>query len=198
MYTNTPQDPRNPAPNFSSPYAPWAVDLFNIRPRHRLRLQLHFRYERPEPDRRRRRTFVEENNNTLYNAIHTISIIRRFLLINAQGMENQYGGIRVMLWRHDYTIEYSNSTRRPVEALVECDDQYLETMGGIRDTIVSRLQDRTFDRPGQPRQPDHNYMATEHPPPYVQPMPPPPVPGPPPRGLGDDEEDEADPSILGP
>ncbi|KAG6354057.1 hypothetical protein INS49_005028 [Diaporthe citri] len=205
-------DPRNPAPNLSSPLEPWAVDLFNIRPRNRLRLQLHFRYDRKEPVRSRkidpdtghrrlldpdtREPWVEENNSSLYNAIHTISIIRRFLLVNAQGMRNQYTGIRVMLWLYPWT----ENKRRPVEALVECDDQYLETIGGVRDAIVSRLRDRTFDREGAAPQPHFNYSATEHPPPYVEPMPLPPPPPPqiPERAVGDDEEDEANPSILGP
>lgn len=191
MYANTPQDPRNPMPNRSDPVTPWAVDLFNIGPRNRLRLQLHFRYDQVNPETNKDR--ARANNDMLYNGIRTISIIRRFLLINAQGMRNEYTGIRVLIWTYNWTL----GGTRPVEVLIECDDQYLERS----DSIISRLQDRTFDVVGAPIRPSFNYSASEFPPTYVQPMPPPPPPpppAPPERAYGDDEEDEANPSILGP
>lgn len=188
MHTNTSQDPRNPTPTTNSPLAPWAVHLFNIGPRHRLRLQLHFRYDQIHPGSGS--DWVTANNDTLYNAIHTISIIRRFLLVNAQAMENQYRGIRVMIWTYNWTLE----NRRPVEVLVQCDDQYVDR----GDSIVSRLQDRTFDLRGEPMRPNYNYDAAQYPPPHVNPMPAPPPPGPPEGTPWDAEEDETNPSILGP
>lgn len=187
MYTNTPKDPRNPLPNRSEPLSPWAVDLFNIGPRNRLRLQLHFQYNQRVND--------PENTNPhpIYNAIHTVSIIRRFLLIGAQGMGNHYRGIRVIVWAYNPNLR----GEIPVEILVECDDEHYERNG----SIVSRLQNRTFGARGAPIPPTRIFDASERPLPYIEPMPPPPPPPeslPPERAYGDDEEDEENPSILGP
>lgn len=195
MCTDTPQDPRNPRPGFSDPVAPWAVDLFNVGPRSRLRLQLHFRYE--QLHRRTGDPAVVRNNYPVYDAVRTLSIIRRFLLINAQAMEDRYAGIRVVIWAYDWDVRF----RRPAEVFVECDDEYLERSG----SVVSRLQDRTFGVTGAPRKPALNKLATEFPKlptdftlPYVPPMSPPPPPAPPEKSYWDDDEDERDPSILGP
>lgn len=174
-------------PGSNDPVAPWAVDLFNIGPRRRLRLQLQLRFEQAHPqtgnaDR------VARNNHPLYNAIRTLSIIRRFLLFNAQAMDNQYRGIRVLLWVYEWDLQ---AARRRVDATVECDDLYLERS----DSIVSRLRDRTFGGEGEPPPPSYNYSAADYPPPHVDP--PPPLP-PPQRTREDDDEDRENPSILGP
>lgn len=193
MYTNSPQDPRNPLPNFSTPFTPWAVDLFNIRPRDGLRLRLHYRYD--QGYREGGDHWDRDNNQDLYDGIRTISIIRRFLLNNAQGLRNEYTGIRVMIWVYRWNHRGLGG-RRNLEVVIESDDRYW----GQRDGILSRLRTPTFGVQGEPRQPQFIYMATEHPPPYVTPMPPPPPPPPPvpERVDGDDEEDEANPCILGP
>lgn len=128
---------------------------------------------------------VENNNDPIYNAIHTISIIRRFLLINGQAIENQYRGIRVLLWLNDWRRD----NRRTVEVLVECDDQYVERSNSVE----SRLQAPIIDVSGP-----LIYDATDIPPPYVQPLPPPPPPDHLQRTDWDKEEDENNPSILGP
>lgn len=95
-----------------------------------------------------------------------------------------------MIWTYNWTLE----NRRPVEVLVQCDDQYVDR----GDSIVSRLQDRTFDLRGEPMRPNYNYDAAQYPPPHVNPMPAPPPPGPPEGTPWDAEEDETNPSILGP
>lgn len=188
MYSNISQDPRNPTPRTTGPLSPWAVNLFNIGPRDRLRLQLHFRYDQIDPGTGN--PWAAANNNHLYNGVHTLSIIRRFLLINAQAMENQYTGIRVIVWAYNWTLDRT----RPIEVLIECDDQYMER----GDSVVSRLQDRSFDIRGEPMRPNYIMDATTMRIPHVDPMPPPTPPGPPEGGPWDDEEDQANPSILGP
>lgn len=181
VYADSPQDPRNPPPRSSNPLSPWAVDLFNIGRRHRLRLQLQFRDR--YFDSRLGNGREDQNQISVYNAIHTLSIIRRFLLINAEAMENQYAGIRVHLWLYQWRPDGT----RAVALMVECDDELLERS----DSIVSRLQDRDFGAHG----PDFTYFPNA--PPYREPMPPPPPPTPPERDPWDDDEDERNPSILG-
>lgn len=189
MCTNTPQDPRNPMTNSTESLAPWAVDLFNIGARGRLRLQLHFQIRQNNP--RRDRNLRESNRYPVYNAMHTLMILRRFLLTNAQAMPTPYAGIRAFIW---VTGDYDVRGKRPAEVLVECDDEFLERSN----RVVSRLQRRTFGVRGQPRRPDDIMDAGRSPPPDRDPMPAPPPPPPPERADGDDEEDERNPSILGP
>lgn len=174
-------------PGSNDPVAPWAVDLFRIGPRRRLRLQLQFRFERAHPDIGRAEA-VARNNYPLYNAIRTLSMIRRFLLFNAQAMDNQYRGIRVLLWVSAWDLR---AGRQRVGVIVECDDLYQERS----DSIVSRLRDRTFGVEGEPQPPTYNYSAADFPPPHRDP--PPPL-SPLQRTREDDEEDRENPSILGP
>lgn len=172
-------------PGSNDPVAPWAVDLFNIGPRRRLRLQLQSRFQQVHPETAHPER-VERNNDPLFNAIRTLSIIRRFLLFNAQAMDNQYRGIRVLVWLQGW-----DRGTRHVRVIVQCDDLYQERS----DSIVSRLRDRTFGGQGEPPPPNYNYSAADYPPPHVDP--PPPLP-PPQRTQEDDEEDRENPSILGP
>lgn len=176
--TNTSQDPRQEEDDKGFKKYPWTEDLFSLGPRRRLRLELNFTY----------RIYTNqsgwERQNTVYDAMYMMRIIRSFLLTNAQVLEDQYEGIRVLIWDSAEVDEWD--ARRGAfaadrQVFLECDDEYFPGINAVQ----SQLGQRDFDGPGQWRAPDISLWASR------EEDRPEEVPPPPPRSEPSPEPEEA-------
>lgn len=151
--TNTSQDPRQEEDEKGFKKYPWTEHLFSLGPRKRLRLNLRFEYKIYSDQS------GWERQKLVYDAMYMMRIIRSFLLTNAQVLEDQYEGIRVLIWdsAEDDTweprIEAYASDRL---VILECDDEYFPGINAVE----SRLGPRDFDGPGQMRAPDISLWAS--------------------------------------
>lgn len=180
--TNTSQDPRQTLNEQDDPEWPWIIDLFNIGPRRRLRLNMAFDYVLWH----RTQTPAQQRMN-LDRAVYMISVIRNFLLANAQELRLGYEGIRVGIWDYPVEIHPTGGRRQRRQVLVECDDEYMPESNQIRSHLVMR-GDEEGDEPAEKDKkakdkstkkdkndedgPTRVYMAPRDPPPERQPTPP--------------------------
>lgn len=102
----------------------------------------------------------------IHRAIYMLSVIRHFLLRNARELNLEYEGIRVV--RRDGTLNLAPRNRvgsrltRNRGVILECDDEYIPASNEIRSRLQP-LRDELVTLSTR------NYMATEEPPPVVQP-----------------------------